>query len=251
MWHIAIPLVILLLVLLFPVRFKEGYDDYLANLLKERGYEGAKSTPTVEYNTKTGQWEATDPKYQSYAKQLQEKYGSFGNAVTAIQTAKDEASSYETPPDSKYSDKDKELPFKQISGRTSDTKADTTASSDLDTFFKSPAGTSSTDIEKILKLLAERDALTSGKKTSTTGTGTTGTGTTGTSSSEKGTGTTDKGATQTSTGTSTNLPISGKDFYSQFKPMLQQDIETTVKNEIQKQYAENPVLGDDPSEECY
>lgn len=249
MWKIVIPLVILLFVALFPKKIKEYFDD-LADMIKERGYEGAKSTPTVEYNTKTGQWEAVDPKYQSYAKQLQEKYGSFGNAITAIQTAKDEASSYETPPDSRYTTNDKKLPFSQISGRTSDITPDMAGTSDLDLFFQSPASSSSTELEKLLKLLAERESVTSSKSTSSSTPSTPTTSSTpSTTSSTPSSSTT--GATQTSTGTSTNLPISGKDFYNQFKPILQQDIETTVKNELQKQYENNPVLGDDPCEECY
>lgn len=263
MWNIIVPLSILILaIVLFPAVFKEGYDDYLDALLKERGYDAAKAVPTVEYNTKTGQWEAVDPKYQSYAKQLADKYGSFKDAVTAIQTAKTTSSSYETPPDSNYADKDKKLPFSQISGRTSDITPDTSASSDLDVFFQSPASKSTTEFEQLLKLLAEREAITSGKSTTSSSTpsssssssssGTTSSSSTsGTSSSS--TAAADKGtdATKTSTGTSTNLPISAKDFYTQFRPLLQQDVESTVKNELEKQYANTPVLGEDPCEECY
>ncbi len=253
MWHILVPLILLLLVALFPRKIKEYFID-LAALIKARGYEGAKSTPTVEYNTKTGQWEAVDPKYQSYAKQLQEKYGSFENAVTAISQAKETSSSYETPPASGYTDKDKKLPFTQISGRTSDITPDSSASSDLDVFFQSPDSSSSTELERLLKLLAEREKITSSTpSTSTTSTSSTPTSSGTTSSTSSTTSSTNQttGATQTSTGTSTNIPISGKDFYAQFKPLLQQDVESTVKTELQKQYANNPVLGDDPCEECY
>ena len=259
MWKILIPLILLLLVIiLFQNKIKEYFVN-LADIIKERGYESAKSTPTVEYNTKTGQWEAVDPKYQSYAKLLQEKYGSFENAVTAISEAKETTSSYETPPASGYTEKDKLLPFTQISGRSSDITPDSSASSDLDLFFQSPASSSSTELERLLKLLAEREKITtstpSTSTTTTTSTPSSSSTTTPSTSTGSSTQTTTTGAgtgsTQTSTGTSTNIPISAKDFYAQFKPLLQQDVESTVKNELQKQYTNNPVLGEDPCEECY
>ena len=227
---------------------------------------GAATIPTIEYDAATGQWKAVDPKYQSYATQLQNLQANFQYNYNVLNPAgpgtpnsPTQDTSAVIPPDPQYAANNLTLPFSQISGRTSNIRPDTSASMDLNAFYQSPAGNSSSaEIQRILKLIAERDKLLSARQqgvtnnpiTTASNMNSTTTPTT-TPSSTTPAQTTAASQTMSSTGTSMNIPISAKDFYSQFKPILQQDVENTVKNELEKQYEDNPVLGDDPCEECY